>query len=59
MKVIGIILLVLQAVSIYGSFVNGSIAYLFNNNIFYLIGYFLPTIIGVILLTKAKKKSDK
>jgi len=60
MKKIGIILLALQAFALFGSVANGSIGSLFNlsnvANIFRLLGYFLPAIIGVILIRKAGKK---
>lgn len=60
MKKIGIILLVLQVVALFGSVVNGSIGSLFDlsnaANIFKLLGYFLPAIIGIILIRKAGKK---
>jgi len=60
MKIAGIILLVLQAVALFGSVVNGSISTMFSISGGYavgrLLGYFLPAIIGVILLVKANKK---
>lgn len=63
MKKTGIILLFLQAFAIFGGVVNGSLARLFSFNsayaIFELLGFFLPTIIGVILLLRAKKKAAK
>ena len=69
MKIAGIVLIVLQCVAIFGSFaqdaarnenmgsgflsmLNGGSAY----NIGTLIGFFLPAIIGVILLIKANKR---
>ena len=51
MKTIGIILIILQIVGLFGSVVNGSISTLFLRGIPYLLGYFLPGIIGIILLT--------
>ena len=60
MKVAGIILIILQVIALFGSVANGSIRFLFTSGIPYLIGYFLPTIIAIILLSKAaKKKSAK
>lgn len=59
MKVIGIILLVLQCVSLFGSAMNGSLPYLFSRGIPYLLGYFLPAIIGIFLLVKASNKESK
>ena len=56
MKVAGIVLLCLHVVALLGSIVNGN---LLGMGIFELIGFFLPTIIGVILLVKAKKKSNQ
>lgn len=60
MKKIGIILLVLQGVALLGGVASGSIASTFSVNgaadIFRLLGYFLPAIIGVILINKAGKK---
>jgi hypothetical protein len=59
MKTIGIILIILQIVGLFGSVVNGSISTLFLRGIPYLLGYFLPAIIGIILLTKASKKNKE
>ena len=64
MKVAGIILLVVQAISLLGSVANGSIGTLFDfggvREICRLLGFFLPSIIGVVLLMKAsKKKAEK
>lgn len=56
MKVMAFILFGLQAISLYGNFSSG--AYL-PMNIPYLLGYFLPTIIGIILLCKHSKKQAK
>lgn len=60
MKIIGIVLLALQVFALFGSIVNGSISSLFDlssaANLFRLLGYFLPAIIGVILIRKADKK---
>ena len=63
MKIVGIILIALQVFGIFGSVVSGAIASTFAIagvvDVFRLIGYFLPTIIGVILLKKAAKKNKK
>ena len=61
MKIAAIVLFVLQAMGIFGALIGGS----FNlsgglvHQIAYLIGFFLPTIIGIILLVAAKKKKNK
>ena len=61
MKVAGVILLVLQAISLLGSVANGDIGALFNfgrvREIGRLLGFFLPSIIGVVLLMKASKNN--
>ena len=55
-KIIGIVLLCLQAVSILGIAANGELSNLtgyFTNGIggiFEMLGFFLPTIIGIVLL---------
>lgn len=55
-KIIGIVLLCLQAVSILGIVANGEVANLTSyftggvSGIFEMLGFFLPTIIGVVLL---------
>lgn len=62
MKIIGIILLCLQAFAIFGGIVNGSIIGMFTSGfmgIFELIGFCLPAIIGLILIVKANKKAKK
>jgi hypothetical protein len=59
MKKAGIVLLAIQALALFGSIVSGEITSVFSGNIAYLIGYFLPTIIGVILLVKASKKAKQ
>ena len=56
MKIAGIILLVLQAVAVFGTISSGGA---FPMNIAGLIGYFLPAIIGVFLLIKAGTKKAK
>lgn len=62
MKVIGIILLVLEALAIFGSVVNGEFVSLFTPNslpsLLELLGFLLPAIIGIILLRKAAKKNN-
>ena len=62
MKVIAYILFALQALSLYGNFSeNGAdfLSVLFGSGLPYLLGYFLPAIIGVILLSKHSKKQEK
>ena len=64
MKTAGIILLCLQAVSILGIIANGemgNVTALFGSatGIFEIIGFFLPSIIGVFLLIKANKKAGQ
>ena len=63
MKIAGIVLLILQAIGIAGSIINGQIADLFSNFSIYAlaenIGFFLPCIIGIILLVISAKKSKK
>lgn len=63
MKKAGIILLILQAFAIFGGVVNGNLERLFAFDglpaIFKLLGFFLPAIIGIILLLRAKKKAAK
>lgn len=65
MKVAAIILLILQALSIFGSISNGQ----FGNILFQaitggvagisqMLGYFLPTIIALILLSRHNKKKQ-
>lgn len=65
MKIAGIVLLCLQAVSIVGVIASGNLADLTDMitsnpmGILELLGFCLPTIIGVFLLVKAKKKENK
>lgn len=64
MKIVGIILLVLEAVSIIGGIANGSLPEMIGNaEIIQLIGFLSPGIIGAILLAisakRKKKKSNK
>lgn len=57
MKVIGIILIVLQVLSLIGGgfpIAPGGIGYALG----YYLGFFAPGIIGVILLIKGSKKKD-
>ena len=62
MKTIGIILLVLQVLGLLGSMASGEFFDLFVITGGYdagrLVGYFLPAIIGVILISKANKKKQ-
>lgn len=58
MKVIGIILIVLQVMGLLGGgfpTTSGGVLY----QLFFYVGYFLPGIIGVILLNKAGKKKKE
>ena len=64
MKIAAIILFVFQACALMGSIVDNSIVELFNIEpnilgIAELFGYFLPAIIGAILLAISQKKKDK
>ena len=62
MKTAGIVLLCLQGVALLGGIANGSLQNMLTSGVRgfgNLIGFLLPTIIGVILLMKAKKKSDQ
>lgn len=63
MKIAGIILLVLQALAIVGNILNGSIGEMFADLSVYglakLLGFFIPAIIGAILLAVGAKKSKK
>lgn len=58
MKKIGIVLLVLQVLTIAGGLSNGQFSLAVNGaaDVIKLIGYFTPAIIGTILLVKAGKK---
>lgn len=56
MKVAGIILIILQVLALFGTIMGDGIGSLFSGGIAYMIGYFLPAIIGIILLNKASKK---
>ena len=56
MKKAGIILLCLQALAVFGGIVNGS---LMSMGIVELVGFCIPSVIGIILLVKAKKKSKQ
>lgn len=62
MKTIAIILFVLQVISIFGGIIDGTLfdILIISNasDISELIGYFLPSIIGVILFVKSKKKDE-
>lgn len=57
MKIAGIILIVLEVLALVGGIANGSIPDMVNKGEFIsLIGFFIPAIIGIILLIKAKNK---
>ena len=64
-KIIGIVLLCLQAISILGIVANGELSNLTGyftgglNGIFEMLGFFLPAIIGVILLALDYMKKNK
>lgn len=63
-KKIAIVLFVLQGIALVMVLTDGSLASLFATAGAgyaggYLMGFFLPTIIGVILLNKAKKEQAK
>ena len=57
MEIVGIILIVLQVLSLFGGLPSpaGGGGYVLS----YYLGYFAPGIIGVILLIKARKKQAK
>lgn len=62
MKIAGIVLLCLQGVALLGGIANGSLLAMFTSGVMgflQLIGFCLPTVIGVFLLIKAKKKTNK
>lgn len=61
MKKAGIVLLVLQVLVVFGGLASGNSVFAGVNggaDIFKLLGYFTPGIIGIILLAKAGKKSQ-
>ena len=64
-KIIGIVLLCLQAVSILGIVANGEIANLTSyftggvSGIFEMLGFFLPAIIGIVLIVLDHLKKSK
>ena len=64
-KIIGIVLICLQAVSILGVVANGEISNLTGyftggvSGIFEMLGFFLPAIIGVVLLVLDHLKKNK
>lgn len=62
MKIAGIVLLCLQGVALLGGIANGSLVGMLSSGVMgivELIGFCLPGIIGVILLSKAKKKEEQ
>lgn len=60
MKIAGIILLVLEVVSIIGGVANGSLSEMIGNaEIIQLIGFLSPGIIGAILLVISAKRKKK
>ena len=56
MKIIGIVLIVLQVLSILGGGLANAPAGGLGYSLGYFIGFFLPGIIGVVLLSKANNK---
>ena len=62
MKKAGIVLICLQVLGVIGGIANGSLESMLSagaGGIAQLIGFFLPGIIGVILLVRAKKKAEQ
>lgn len=62
MKIAGIVLLCLQGIALLGGITNGSLLTMFTSGVMgfiQLIGFCLPAIIGIILLMKAKKKTEQ
>ena len=59
MKIVGIVLIILQIVGIFGAISGGEFGYIMTRGIPYLFGYFLPAIIGITLLVKASQKGKK
>lgn len=55
MKKAGIVLIVLQVLAIFGTISNGGFATM---GVPKMIGYFLPAIIGIILIVVAKRRED-
>ncbi|MGN1195801.1 MAG: hypothetical protein ACI4SB_09980 [Acutalibacteraceae bacterium] len=53
MKVAGIILIVIQVIALFGSIASGAFATM---GIVEMIGFFIPSIIGIILIVAAKKR---
>ena len=62
MKTIGIILIILQVIGLFGSLVNGSLIEMLHItnavDISELVGYFLPALLGIFLYTKGRKKEN-
>lgn len=56
-KKIAVVLFILQGIALLGSIVSGGIAGIISS-IPFAIGFFIPTIIGVILIVKDKKESN-
>lgn len=60
MKIAGIVLLVLQVLGLVRGITSGQLmAALSSGSPAFLLGLFLPGIIGVVLLVKAKKKGQQ
>lgn len=53
------ILFCIQALSLFGSVINGELSNLFTNGIAYLVGFFSCSIIAVILLISAHKEAKR
>lgn len=59
-KKIAIVLFVLQAISLVGALTSESLSTMFSGgDAVFMIGFFLPTIIGIILLCTANKQQPK
>lgn len=57
MKILGIILIVLQVVAIAGGIAGGQLGFVLSNP-GRIIGFFLPAIIGIVLIRKANAKKE-
>lgn len=55
MKIAGIILIVLEVIALFGSISSGAFATM---GIIEMIGFFLPAIIGIILIVVAKRREQ-
>mgnify|MGYP004461787577 FL=1 len=57
MKKVGIVLIVLEVIALAGSVYTGNTVWMQGGS--YALGYFLPAIIGIILIIKANSKAKK